>query len=145
MNIILIYIYLSFLIILTSYFLFYLPGSVINKRLLKNDSNFLISIISGYSLFCILSYFIFLLNLQIKTSIYFLIFFYFTVLLIFKNSIILFNKDFLNHFKKKNYLIYITLLSLLFFLFSNFFINLSHTGSDTVSYTHLTLPTTPYV
>jgi hypothetical protein len=134
MNIILIYIYLSFLIILTSYFLFYLPGSVINKRLLKNDSNFLISIISGYSLFCILSYFIFLLNLQIKTSIYFLIFFYFTVLLIFKNSIILFNKDFLNHFKKKNYLIYITLLSLLFFLFSNFFINLSHTGSDMWSF-----------
>ena len=56
-------------IFLSGSFLFYIPGKVTNIIFIKNKNDFAISICLGFSIFTLISFFIYEFNLKITTTI----------------------------------------------------------------------------
>ncbi len=122
-------IFLISVIFLTGYFLFYIPGKVINDVLLGNKYDFIISFSVGFSTFTFFSFFIYSFNLKITYSI---------ILYLLINSFFLFFFKKIKY-KKKTYknistfekIIYqLAILAFVILLFSINPIYLSNAGSD---------------
>ncbi len=116
-------------IFLSGYFLFYIPGKVTNKILIKNKNDFVISICLGFSIFTLISFFIYEFNLKITTTV---------IIYILINSLFLFffqkiqnqNKPIKKYLNLKNLIYKISIIGLIVLLFSINTIHYTNDGSD---------------
>lgn len=116
-------------IFFSGYILFYIPGKVINNILIKNKSDFVISICLGFSIFTFISYFIYEFNFKITNTIiiYLLVSFIF---LFFFQKIQNQNELIKKHLTFKNIIYKILIIALIVLLFSINTIYLQNDGSD---------------
>ena len=105
---------LLIVLFLSSYFFFYIPGKLINNRFLKSGNDFLISSITGFSIFTLLSYLIYEINIKISYSI--LLYFIFSSILsfFFYRSVLQKNIIRVNNLRKN--LVYLVIICILLFL-----------------------------
>ena len=105
MQVLLSNIVLIFTLALIGYFFFFIPGKLLNNKFLNNQNDFVISILLGFSLFTLISFFIYAINLKISYAIIFYIIFYLIITSIFYS---IFKQKLLikNHYLNKNNLIY---------------------------------------
>ena len=120
---------LIFTIFLSGYFLFYIPGKVTNKILIKNENDFVMSICLGFSIFTLISFFIYEFNLKITTTV---------IIYILINSLFLFffqkiqnkNEPIKKYLNLKNLIYKISIIGLIVLLFSINTIHYTNDGSD---------------
>ena len=130
MQVLLSNIVLIFTFALIGYFFFFIPGKLLNNKFLNNQNDFVISILLGFSLFTLISFFIYAINLKISYAIIFYIIFYLIITSIFYS---IFKQKLLikNHYLNKNNLIYF--FPIFFFLVLIFLIRpiyIQNDGSD---------------
>ena len=120
---------LTIFIFLSSYFFFYIPGKLINNKLLKNKNDFIISFILGFSIFTLISFFIYEIKLKVGYTI--IIYFLYSLIIIFIfNYTINKKKKIRGHKVSKNLIYFIAIFAFLFLLFFIRPIYLEKDGSD---------------
>jgi hypothetical protein len=117
------------IIFLSGYFLFYIPGKVINSAFLKNKSDFIISISIGFSIFTLISFFVYELNLKVSTTVIFYLLFN-TLFLFFLHKIYHQDKSIIRYLNFDNRIYVVSIFGLLTLLFFIYPIHLRKDGSD---------------